>query len=108
MIVSSTVRGWVASGSQGNGPRVSDAMTGGEGRVETAEWYRWFAEREVKGHSPAYESLARGVAADDRLLSLIDGLPPIKRQPNLLFAAARFLGGPVDDPAGFLSWTTRH
>ncbi|MEW9532178.1 DUF2332 domain-containing protein [Microbispora sp. NPDC049125] len=76
--------------------------------METAEWYRYFAEREVRGHSPAYESLARGVASDDRLLSLIDGLPSIKRQPNLLFAAVRFLGGPVDDPARFLSWTSRH
>jgi hypothetical protein len=43
--------------------------------METAEWYRYFAEREVRGHSAAYEALALGIAADPGLLELIGGLP---------------------------------
>ncbi|MBP2703144.1 DUF2332 domain-containing protein [Microbispora sp. RL4-1S] len=73
--------------------------------MDTAERYRVFAEREVRGHSPAYEDLARAVAAAPGLVGLIDELPPIKRQPNLLLASVRFLGGPWDDPAAFLAWT---
>jgi hypothetical protein len=63
--------------------------------------YREFAEREARGVSPAYERLALAVAADPSLIALIDELPPAKRQPNLLFAAVRLLGGPTDDPATF-------
>ncbi|AWS39947.1 DUF2332 domain-containing protein [Streptosporangium sp. 'caverna'] len=76
--------------------------------MDTAELYLRFAVREVREHSPAYENLARGIAADARLLALIDDLPPIKRQPNLLLASVRFLGGPVADFAPFRSWVVRH
>ncbi|MFD0662018.1 DUF2332 domain-containing protein [Thermocatellispora tengchongensis] len=76
--------------------------------METAEWYRRFAESEVRGHSAVYEAVALGVAGDDTLLGLIDTLPPAKRQPNLLLAAVRFLGGPYDDEARFRSWTVRN
>ena len=76
--------------------------------MDTAELYLRFAVREVREHSPAYENLARGIAADARLLALIDELPPIKRQPNLLLASVRFLGGPVADFAPFRSWVVRH
>jgi hypothetical protein len=40
-----------------------------------------------------YEQLARGVAADPELLALLAELPPVKTQPNLFFAAARYVGG---------------
>ncbi|MGW5263084.1 DUF2332 domain-containing protein [Microbispora sp. NPDC004025] len=80
----------------------------GEAGMETAEWYRYFAEREVRGHSPVYEALAHGIAADPGLVELIDGLPEPKRQPNLLLAAVRFLGGPYEGFGRFREWTVSH
>lgn len=67
----------------------------------TADAYRAFARREARGVSPIYERLALAVAADTAVLDLLDGLPKLKRQPNLLFGVVRLLGGPVDDPAAF-------
>lgn len=58
-----------------------------------AEAYRRFAAVEADPVSPLYASLARAVAADRELLAFLGGLPPPKRQPNLLFAAARLLHG---------------
>lgn len=69
--------------------------------MTTAEQYADFAARDAHGESPTYERLAVAVAADDEILALLDALPAIKRQPNLLFAVVRFLGGPVTDPAAF-------
>jgi prepilin-type processing-associated H-X9-DG protein len=58
----------------------------------TADNYRIFG-REARGRSPAYESLAASVADDDLVLGFLATLPRPKRQPNLLFAAARYLLG---------------
>jgi hypothetical protein len=58
-----------------------------------AETYRLFARREARGRSAAYESLAESVADDAAVVGFIASLPPAKRQPNLLFAAARYLLG---------------
>jgi hypothetical protein len=63
-------------------------------RLGTA--YRRFAEDEARGKSPLYELLAHGVAADDGLLDFLLTLPRQKRQPNLLFAAVRYLCGTPD------------
>ncbi len=63
-----------------------------------ADTYREFARVEAAGRSPAYERLAYAVAEDARVLAFLHRLPPPKRQPNLLFAAARFLLGAVPDP----------
>ncbi len=60
--------------------------------MTSAETYAVFAEREVKGYSPTYYEWASSIARDRAVLSLIDELPPRSRQPNLLFAACRFLG----------------
>jgi hypothetical protein len=60
--------------------------------AEVAAEYRAFA-REAHGRSAAYESLAESVAGDAALVSFLCSLPPAKRQPNLLFAAARYLLG---------------
>jgi len=60
--------------------------------ISTAENYRGFA-REARGRSPAYDSLATLVAGDDSILRFLATLPAPKRQPNLLFAAARYLLG---------------
>ncbi len=67
--------------------------------METAEIYRRFASAEAHGRSACYERWANGVAADAHLLHLLEELPAEKRQPNLIFAAARFAGiepGPFD------------
>ncbi|MBX6355153.1 MAG: DUF2332 domain-containing protein [Micromonosporaceae bacterium] len=74
----------------------------------TADWYREFGRRETRGLSPAYERLSQAVAEDGELLALLDTLPEPKRQPNLLFAAARYLGGPVESWHAFRDWVSRH
>jgi hypothetical protein len=71
-------------------------MHGHDLGVSAAENYRAFAQ-EARGRSPAYEALAGSVAEDTAILGFLGSLPPEKRQPNLLFAAARYLlGGPAD------------
>ena len=61
-----------------------------------AENYRMFG-REAHGRSRVYETLAASVADDDLILEFLGTLPQAKRQPNLLFAAARcLLDGPPD------------
>ena len=62
-----------------------------------AEEYRAFARQDARGRSPAYESLAESVAGDAALVSFAASLPSAKRQPNLLFAAARYLLGAAPD-----------
>jgi hypothetical protein len=76
--------------------------------METAEQYRRFAAREARGNSATYEQLAHEVAEDRKLMALIDRLPEPKRQPNLLLASVRFLGGPTEDPQAFRTWTVAH
>ncbi|MEO3875668.1 DUF2332 domain-containing protein [Nonomuraea sp. B12E4] len=67
--------------------------------LTTAEEYRRWAGREALGSSPLYERLALGVAGDGELIDFLSGLPPAKRQPNLLFAATRLVAGtPADYP----------
>ena len=58
-----------------------------------ARTYREFGRLEARGRSAAYEALAESVAGDTALVSFIASLPPAKRQPNLLFAAASYLLG---------------
>ena len=65
--------------------------------VDTREWFRWFAEQEAAGSSPSYERLAHAIADHEVIVDRLDRLPRPKRQPNLLFAACRLLGAPVDD-----------
>jgi len=70
--------------------------------VETRNWYLAFADFEAKGSSPTYEAIARSVADSPTLLDLLDELPQIKRQPNLLLASARVCGAPIGDPIAFV------
>jgi hypothetical protein len=58
-----------------------------------------FARQEARGRSPAYAALAESVAGDPALVSYVASLPYAKRQPNLLFAAARYLLGSPAGPA---------
>ncbi len=69
--------------------------------MTTAQTYADYAAREAHGVSPTYERLALAISTDAEMLALLDDLPATKRQPNLLFSAARFLGGPTDDPRAF-------
>jgi hypothetical protein len=59
--------------------------------AEIEEQYADFAEY-AEGESPSFVGWARGVARDREVRAWIDGLPPIKQQPNLVFAAARWHG----------------
>jgi hypothetical protein len=67
-------------------------MHGHDLGLGAAENYRAFAE-EARGRSLVYERLAASVAEDTVVLRFLGSLPPEKRQPNLLFAAARYLLG---------------
>jgi hypothetical protein len=67
-------------------------MHGHDLGLSAAENYRAFAE-DARGRSVVYESLAGSVADDADILRFLGSLPPEKRQPNLLFAAARYLLG---------------
>ncbi|WP_157734710.1 DUF2332 domain-containing protein [Actinopolyspora erythraea] len=73
-------------------------MAGHEPDLSTAENYRRFAAA-VAERSPEYGALAEAVADDEEILGLLATLPGDKRQPNLLFAAARYLLGAPPDPA---------
>src|ERR1700761_4099231 len=69
------------------------SMSGPETAAVTAR-YRAFAA-EARGRSPRYEELALAAGSDQPVLAFLATLPPAKRQPNLLFAAARYL---LDEP----------
>jgi hypothetical protein len=59
--------------------------------------YQAFARWEARGRSQEYESLAEAVAGDGAVVAFIASLPPAKQQPQLVFAAARYLlGAPPD------------
>jgi hypothetical protein len=73
--------------------------------MSTAATYAEFAAREAHGVSPTYERLSLAVSRDADVLALLGALPPIKRQPNLLFGVVRFLGGPVEHADGFHDFT---
>lgn len=64
-------------------------MVGLDETETTAENYRRFAHLEASGRSATYERLATAVAEDRDVLAFLNRLPVGKRQPNLLFAAAR-------------------
>jgi Uncharacterized protein conserved in bacteria (DUF2332) len=61
--------------------------------AEAARTYQVFARLEARGRSPACEALAEAAAADPGIMRFVASLPAAKRQPNLLFAAARYLLG---------------
>jgi hypothetical protein len=81
-------------------------MVGLDDRLTTAANYRRFARAEAATRSPAYEQLAVFVAGNQVLLDFLTGLPFEKRQPNLLFAAARYLLGVAADADALLGLVT--
>ncbi|MBP2437040.1 DUF2332 domain-containing protein [Microbacterium amylolyticum] len=70
--------------------------------------YRHWADVEARGVSPVYEDWARGIAEHPATLRLIASLPHGKRQPNLVFGAARFVGAPVGSSRDVISWLAEH
>ena len=64
---------------------------------DVIEEYRDFATY-AAGDSPCFEEWALGVVADAAVLAWLETLPPVKRQPNLVFAAARWHGAPAPGP----------
>lgn len=61
-----------------------------------ARQYADFAD--YAGDSPCFDDWARQVAADPEVQAWIGALPPVKQQPNLVFAAARWHGVPAPGP----------
>ena len=71
--------------------------------------YADFGEFEVRGRTPVYLAWARGIADDPATCELIERLPRIKRQPALVFAAARHCGAPeTEDYAQFRDFVHAH
>ncbi len=62
-----------------------------------AAQYLEFAEH-CEGESPCFVEWSRGVAADEEVLAWVDQLPGLKKQPNIVFAAARWHGVPAPGP----------
>ncbi len=90
------------------GDGLSAPAVAGFGLMTTVDWYRAFAEFEAAGSSPRYQALATAVADDRALIERIRTFPTEKRQPNLLLAAAKFLGAPLDDPSAWLEFVHDH
>lgn len=64
-----------------------------------ADIVRQYAEfAAYAGDSPCFESWARAVTEDPDVVAWLATLPPAKRQPNLVFAAARWHGVPAPGP----------
>lgn len=70
--------------------------------------YRRFAELEARGVSDIYYEWAISIADDSDVLALIAQLPGMKKQANLVFAAARYLGAPDGPYAAFRDWLLTH
>lgn len=66
-------------------------------RGATVEAYLDFAQY-AAGDSRTLAAWARGVADDAEVVAWLDTLPEPKRQPNLVFAAARWHGVPAPGP----------
>jgi hypothetical protein len=66
-------------------------MTRVDPHADTVEQYRDFG-RDAVTESPCFAEWCDGVVGDDEVLAWLADLPPIKQQPNLVFAAARWHG----------------
>jgi hypothetical protein len=75
---------------------------------QTQDFYHRFAELEARGVSDTYFAWSQGVADDESASRLISTLPAMKQQPNLVFAAARYLGSPLVGYPDFRQWLLEH
>lgn len=69
-----------------------------------AAFYDDFGRRWAHGTSPLYEDWALGIARDPALLERLAVLPQAKRQPNLVFAAARWEGAALSPYSEVRPW----
>lgn len=83
-------------------------MMTGDGEARIAAAYADFGRRWARGTSPLYEEWAVGFADAPDLVGWVAGLPPRMRQPNLIFAAMRWNGCPLDDWASARAWLEQH
>ena len=60
------------------------------------------------GSSEIYVDWSAGIADDPAVLALIEELPAAKRQSNLVFAAARFVGAPLVPYQELRPWLIAH
>jgi uncharacterized protein DUF2332 len=74
---------------------LKEVMTADDLQISISHRYRRFADKEVRGRSRLYEHWARAISTDSPMLAFLAALPEPKRQPNLLFAAARQLADAV-------------
>jgi len=65
--------------------------------TDVVEGYLDFADYAAPD-SATFEAWARGVAGDEEVCAWIAELPPVKQQPNLVFAAARWHGVEAPGP----------
>ncbi|HEX5857097.1 MAG TPA: DUF2332 domain-containing protein [Microbacterium sp.] len=73
-----------------------------------ASQYDTFGRHWAHETSPLYEEWSVGIASDPELIALLEGLPPEKRQPNLIFAAARWAGSPLVAYPAWRDWMVRN
>jgi hypothetical protein len=76
--------------------------------MDTANWYRGFADREARDVSDLYQEFALGVAKDADVLTFLETLPQAKRQPNLLFGAVKYLTDVFPDYGTFRDFVVGH
>lgn len=77
-------------------------------RERIAARYEYFAVHEAVGRSPLYQRCARAVAGDRQVLDLLAAMPELKRQPNLLFGAVRYLYDSPGDAGEFIELVHAH
>lgn len=77
-------------------------------RSGLSEAYVRWADLEVRASSPLYADWALSIAADEQVLGLVLRLPGRKRQPNLVFAAARAVGAPLGTFDVVRPWLLEH
>ncbi len=73
-----------------------------------SSFYRQFAQDEAVGVSQTYFEWAMGVAEEAEMTERIARLPGMKQQPNLVFAASRWLGAPLGSYAQLRGWLAQH
>ena len=73
-----------------------------------AAQYDDFGRRWAHDTSPLYEDWAVGIGTDAAVLERLRELPEPRRQPNLVFAAARWAGSPLVAYAPWREWLLRN
>lgn len=86
----------------------TDDGTAEDTAARIAAYYEDFGRRWAHGTSPLYEEWSLGVARDPELVARIAALPKRLQQANLLYAAARWEGAPLDPYPQWRAWLDGH